>query len=111
MYCMPKRVECARLANAASSGGHVLLCGPPGNGKRLLLKHASRQVRSSTNAAVIRLHCARLLAAAEHGALDGRLDEAFSLARRRSPCMILLEGLHLLASATPSQAEVGAGAG
>ena len=100
--------QTSQLAAAALRGGHALLCGTAGNGKRRALRRVAARLRASANASVVRLRCARLLAAVESGGLDAALDSVFDEARRRSPSLLLLSELQLLAAAEAASAAASA---
>lgn len=91
------------LAEAASTGGHTLLCGPPANGKSYVLSALATRLQLDAGVRTLRLRCARLLAHAHSpGALDSCLNFVFESARRSRPCLVLLADLKLLGSASPA---------
>ena len=93
-----------RLASVALRGGHTLLCGPAGNGKMRALRTIGGRLRDTLGATVVRLRCARVLAAAFTGELDSTLDALFDTARRQAPAVVLVSGLKILESIDASDA-------
>ena len=99
----------ARLLAAGAGGGHALLCGPSGNGKRRLLRRlAARLQRRLPGTSLVRVRCASLLAAASSGRLAAALEAPFDEARRAVPSVLLLSELGLLAPAAPASSGAGA---
>lgn len=64
----------------------ILLYGPPGTGKT----HLARAIAQSTDASLLVISGAEL-ASAFHGETEARLRAVFADARRRSPCIIVLD--------------------
>lgn len=64
----------------------ILLHGPPGTGKT----HLARAIAKATHASLLAISGAEL-ASAFHGETEARLRSVFADARRRSPCVIVLD--------------------
>jgi len=64
----------------------ILLHGPPGTGKT----HLARAIASSAGASLVTISGPEL-SSAYHGETEAKLREVFAEARRRSPCIIVLD--------------------
>ncbi|KAI5119492.1 hypothetical protein M0805_009516 [Coniferiporia weirii] len=71
----------------------VLLHGPPGTGKT----HLARAVVAATRGASVLIVAGAELSSAYHGETERRLRDVFAEARRRSPCIVVLDEVDALA--------------
>jgi SpoVK/Ycf46/Vps4 family AAA+-type ATPase len=94
------------LTAAAIHGGHVLLCGPPGNGKRHTLSRLAAILGGSIGVRVHRLRCTSLLAAADSGSLEAVMSGAFDTTAQGAPTVLLLDDLRLLSGGASASAAV-----
>ena len=87
-------------AREATRGGHVLIYGPPANGKRHAMRRLAEAMRVEAGASVFRVSCARLLGSHHAGEpLDASLTAIFERARAcNGPSLLLLDAMQLLCS-------------
>ena len=86
-------IRAAKLA----AGGHLLIYGVAGNGKRHTIRRLCTTMRAEAGAVVLRLSCHRLLAAQRGGQpLASLLEGVFSRAKACACSLIVLEALELL---------------
>lgn len=69
----------------------ILLHGPPGTGKT----HLARAIAASTNSSVIIINGPEL-SSAYHGETESKLRDVFEDARRKSPCIVVLDEVDAL---------------
>ena len=69
----------------------ILLHGPPGTGKT----HLARAIVASTRASVLVVNGSEL-SSVYHGETEGRLRDVFTEARRKSPCIVVLDEVDAL---------------
>jgi len=81
----------------------ILLHGPPGTGKT----HLARAIAASTRSSVLVINGPEL-SSAYHGETESKLRAVFREARRRSPCIVILDEVDALA---PRRDEGGVGLG
>ena len=108
MACRDVRQECApsRAIKGSSpllrGGGHLLLCGPPGNGKRWLLRRLLSHIRLEyPRARITHLRCSELLAAVGEGRLHRVLTVDVESLDPQDPHLIVVSELAQLSSAEP----------